>query len=189
VQLDAAGRAVAYDVLRDEWVTTRHPELGPQLYYFVELRVAVAHDVGTADPGFRVLLELNSSVLRARRRAADGDELVATVSSTAPASLTLVSIADDSARVLFPNEYVTDVRVGAEALEVPTAEWRARGLRLRPELPAGVEARRELVLAVATRDGAPFRGGTVLELQRWLASIPLERRALSYAVVEVRREP
>lgn len=188
VQLDAGGRAVGYDVLRDEWVTTKHPELGPQLYYLVALRVAVARDVGVADAGFRVSLTVNNDVLRARSRPTDGDELVATVSASERAAVTLISIADDSARVLFPNDYVPMVTVDSAPSELPAAEWRARGLRLRPALPTGTDERRELLLAVATRSGvAPFRGGTVLELQRWLASIRLDKRALSYAVVNVRR--
>ncbi|MFN8581795.1 MAG: hypothetical protein U0163_12565 [Gemmatimonadaceae bacterium] len=33
VQLDARGRVVDYRVLDEEWVTTKHPELGPQVYF------------------------------------------------------------------------------------------------------------------------------------------------------------
>ncbi|MFN8570970.1 MAG: DUF4384 domain-containing protein [Gemmatimonadaceae bacterium] len=190
VQLDARGRVVDYVILDEEWITTRHPELGSQVYLRLRLRASVAHEIGNPDPAFRITLSLNTTVLEVRsRRPADNDELVATVSTNRDAELTLLILADDSVTVLFPNEYVsrTALKAGVEAT-FPTDEWRRSGLRLRATLPEGREARRELVLAIATRGPvSPFVGATALALQRWLSAIPMEQRTMASAVVDVRR--
>lgn len=190
VQLDARGRVVDYQVLDEEWVTSRHPELGAQVYFRVRVRAAVAREVGDADASFRVSIVLNSPALVVRSaRATENDEMILSVTSSHDAALTLVSVADDSVTVLFPNEYVTEALVRAgEPITLPTDEWRRRGLRLRAYLPEGRSSRREVVMAIAVRGSTPsFRGMSVLELQRWLVAIPLGQRAVASAIVEVRR--
>ncbi len=190
VQLDARGRVVDYAVLDEEWVTSRHPEIGAQMYLRIRVRAAVAQELGQPDAAFHLTISLNAPSLAVRsERPSENDEMIVTVSSTSDATLTLVSIADDSVLVLFPNRYVTPTTIRAgEATLFPAAEWRNRGLRLRASLPAGRSARREVVMAIAVKgETSPFRGETTLELQRWLVGIPLEARAIATAVVEVRR--
>lgn len=192
VQLDVRGRVVDYDVLQEDWVSTRHPELGAQVYLRVMVRATVAHEVGEADAAFRLDLSLNAPTLLVRSsRPAENDEMIVTVSSTRDALLTLVSITDDSVTVLFPNTYVSEASLRAgEATSFPAADWRERGLRLRASLPPGGASHREVIMAVAVRRSAqPFNGTTTLDLQRWLVGIPLERRAIATTVVDVRRAP
>lgn len=190
VQLDARGRVVDYAVLAEEWVTTQHPELGSQVYLRLRILASVAREIGERDAAFGVTLTLNASILEVRStRAAENDELVATVTATRDAELTLVLLADDSVTVLFPNEYVsrTALLSGVPGI-FPSDEWRRSGLRLRAVLPDGRSSRRELVLAIATRlPVAPLTGRTAMDLQRWLASIPLDQRAMASAVIDVRR--
>jgi hypothetical protein len=191
VQLEARGRVVDYEVLEEDWVNTRHPELGAQLYLRVRVRAAVAHEVGQSDATFRLSISVNAPSLKVRsQRPAENDEMIVTATSSNEAALTLVSIADDSVVVLFPNSYITQtpVRAGQPTL-FPSPDWRERGLRLRASLPAGRSMRREVVMAIAVRGEAiPFSGQTTMELQRWLVGIPLERRAIATAVVDVRRQ-
>lgn len=191
VQLDAAGRATDYRVLEEHWVPTTHPALGAQLYYEVRALVFVERERGAADAGFHVSVSLNEGLFHVRGQLpGDNGEVVATVTSTRDAYLTVLSIADDSVTVLFPNRYEPTLRAGAgAALEVPSRSWREQGLRLRASLPAGREARRELIAVVATRSAIPYpsTATSMLDLQRWLVHIPLDQRAVAFAAFEVRR--
>lgn len=192
IQLDAAGRATNYEVIDEGWVTTRHPELGEQVYLRLVLRATIATELTAPDESFRLEAWATPTLLRVRSRdAARNDELVVHVSATHDAHLTVFTVQDDSATRVFPNSYVRTVSaVANDTVQVPAEEWRTRGLRLRAELPVGVDERRDLVVVVATRDPAPsYEGRTVMDLQRWLLTIPVERRAVKWVAVEVRREP
>jgi hypothetical protein len=192
VQLDAAGRAVDYRVLDEEWVTTRHPELGSQVYLRLTVLATLARESGNSDPAFHAGVTVEQAVYHDRGGPASrNDEVVARLTATRDASITLIGIADDSATVLAPNEYVGAPRVAAgDSVEFPPREWRERGLRLRVTLPRGRDARRELFMVVATKSPVrpPFKSATVLELQRWLVTLPLEQRAIGFAAYEVRRQ-
>ncbi|MEO6444893.1 MAG: hypothetical protein ABIZ91_06590, partial [Gemmatimonadaceae bacterium] len=97
---------------------------------------------------------------------------------------------EDSAERLFPNAYVQQVALSAgQRTEIPDPEWRARGVRLRASLPKGRDARRELIMVVATRTPVPPPPATslsVMEVQRWLVSIPAGARAVGFASYEAR---
>lgn len=191
VQLDAAGRATAYDVVDEGWVTTRHPELGEQVYLRVVVRATIATELQPADDSFQLDAWASSAVLRVRGRdAAGNDELVLSVRATKDAHLAVFSLDGDSAAMVFPNRYVRDIPVAElDSVAVPAPEWRARGLRLRAELPPGVDERRELVVVVAGRDPLPpYNGSTVMDFQRWVLTIPTDRRAMKWVVVETKRQ-
>jgi len=193
VWLDAAARAVDYRVQHEAWETRRAPDGEAQLYLRLQLRAVVAREVGTPDASFGVELSLNADRFAVRPGGvAAADEIIATVRTTAPAYLTLFAIADDSAQRLFPNEYLREIAVqGSAATQLPDPEWRARGLHLRPTLPAGRATRRELLLVVATRTAVPPPAATLslLELQRWLVRIPLGTRALAVAHYDAHTTP
>ena len=179
------------------------PGPGGELRFEVRLLATVARDVGAPDPAFRVEATLNDALFFVEGAEPAGNaEVVVTASATRDAWLTVLAIADDSVQVLFPNALVGEVRASAGApVEVPDAGWRSQGLRLRATLPAGRSRRREVVAVVATRDpvpppapgrttndaGAADPSISLLELQRWLVSIPADRRAVSFAAFEVRR--
>jgi hypothetical protein len=79
------------------------------------------------------------------------------------------------------------------SVEFPSADWRAQGVHLRAQLPDGRERRRELIAVVVTRGHVPpptpadGEHLTPLDLQRWLAAIPVEQRGVAFAAYEVRR--
>ena len=196
ILLDAAARATDYRVDDEAWETLRPAEGEAQLYLRLRLTATVEREVGDPDPAFTADLSLNAARFELRGRATvagpGGDELIATVRTSHPAHLTLFVIIDDSAERLFPNEYLPAIVArAAEAMELPDPEWRERGLHLRPSLPAGRASRREILMLVATRQAPPRppQRATVVELQRWLLSIPRPTRTIAFAPYEtVRRE-
>lgn len=196
ILLDAAARATDYRVEEEGWETLRPAGGEPQLYLRLRLTATVERESGEPDPTFSAELSLNATrfELPASRGAGDGprEELIATVRTSHAAYLTLFALADDSAERLFPNEYLPSVESRATvAAELPDPEWRERGLHLRPSLPAGRPSRRELLMLVATRTPPPRppQRASVVELQRWLLSIPRSTRTIAFTPYEtVRRE-
>lgn len=196
VLLDAAARATDYRVDEEGWETLRPAGGDSQLYLRLRLTATIEREAGDPDPAFTAELSVNATRFEVARGAHDAaaprDELIATVRTTRPAHLTLFAIADDSAERLFPNDYLPVVHAGADvAVQLPDPDWRERGLHLRPSLPPGRDARRELLMLVATREPPPRPPprATVMELQRWLLSIPRSSRTLAFAPYEtVRRE-
>lgn len=200
VQLDAAGRATNYRVLDERFVTERHPSLGAQLYFELRALVTVARETGAIDPGFTVAVSLNDALFFDSGGSLEGnDELVATITTSQDAWLTVFDVMGDSAELLLPNVIMTDARVMAgRAVELPSREWRDRGVHFRASLPPQDNARRELLVVVATRspvsfptetatDAATPRPISLMAIQRWLVTIPLEQRAIAFAAYEVRR--
>ena len=191
VQLDAAARAVDYRLVDDGFVSVRHPELGAQLYYRARLLVSVERERGAPDPSFTADAELDARVYTARGSTpAEGDEIRAVVRVSRPAFLSVFVVTDDSAERVIPNDYVRELRAGAgKAVDVPPAEWRARGMRFRAALAPGRDRSRSLFMVVATLDAVPPppTPATVLEVQRWLVRIAADRRALAFAPFETVR--
>jgi len=190
IALDAAARAVDYQVTSESW-ETRRLDGASQLYLHVTLRAVIERERGTPDASFTVEVSLNAPRYEVRGDAASrNDELTATVRTTRAAHLHLFTLAGDSVQRLFPNAYLPDVPVDSgSTAELPDPDWRERGLRLRAALPAGVDERRELLLVVATRPAVapPPVSLSLMELQRWLVRIPLQDRAVGYALYDVRR--
>jgi hypothetical protein len=129
------------------------------------------------------------------------DELIATITASRTAWITVFGVTGDSAQVLLPNAYMTDHRViGGTAVELPSREWRDRGVHFRASLPPQEKARRELLVIVATQSPVPFPVSShgadagltpsfpLLAIQRWLVTIPLDQRAIAFAPYEVRRK-
>ncbi len=201
VQLDAAGRAVDYRVLDERFTNERHPSLGSQLYFELRALVTVAREHGATDPGFTVSVSLNDALFfDAGGTVAKNDELIATITASRDSWLTVFTITGDSAQLLLPNALMTDHRVRAgTATELPSRDWRDRGVHFRASLSPDERARRELIVVVATRTPVSFpaptsadAGGTapfpLIAIQRWLVTIPLDQRAIAFVPYEVRRK-
>ena len=200
VQLDAAGRATDYRVLDERFVNERHSALGAQVYYELRALVTVARETGTVDPGFTVDVTLNDALFFDAGGNLEGnDELIATITSSQDSWLTVFGITGDSAQLLLPNAIMTDGHAAARrSIELPSREWRDRGVHFRASLPPQEQMRREMVVVIATRrpivfsaesqpDGAPPRPISLMAIQRWLVTIPLDQRAIGFAAYEVRR--
>jgi hypothetical protein len=200
VQLDAAGRATDYRVIDDRFVTERHAALGAQVYYELRALVMVAREVGATDPGFSVAVTLNDALFFDSGAGLDGnDELVATIMPSRDAWLTVFDVTGDSAQLLLPNALMSETRaLGGRPFELPSREWRDRGVHFRASLSPQEAARRELLMVVATHDRVVFPTEkstdatappaiSLMAIQRWLVTIPLEHRAIAFAAYEVRR--
>ena len=200
VQLDAAGRATDYRVIDDRFVTERHAALGAQVYYELRALVTVAPEAGAPDPGFSVAVALNDALFFDTGAGLEGnDELIATITPSRDAWLTVFDVTGDSAQLLLPNAVMSDTRApGGRPFELPSREWRDRGVHFRASLPPQESARRELLVVVATRDRIAFPTEkpsdaaaaspiSLMAIQRWLVTIPLEQRAIAFAMYEVRR--
>jgi hypothetical protein len=200
IQLDASGRATNYRVLDERYVTERHAALGPQVYYELSALVTVEREIGALDPGFTVQATLNDALFFDAGGSLEGnDEVVATISTSRDAWLTVFSVTGDSAELLMPNAVMGDARMRAGTpAELPSREWRERGVHFRAVLPPQAKARHELLVIVATRSPVSFpveqsTDGTakpisLMSIQRWLVTIPLEQRAMTFAAYEVRRK-
>jgi len=202
VQLDAAGRATDYRILDERFVSERHAKLGTQLYFELRALVTVAAERGAVDPAFAVAVTLNDALFFDSGGSVEGnDELIATITSTEPASLTVFGISGDSAQVLLPNALMPAHRTTAgRSMELPSREWRDRGVHFRAALGPQEKARRELLMVVATRspvvfpvpsspaDPAAAPSFSLMAIQRWLVTIPLDQRAVAFAAYEVRRK-
>lgn len=193
VRLDAEGHVVAWTLERGRWSTSKRRRGESEIVYDASVRVTVARDAGRADESFRLSMRGGAERLLVRGTdLAANDEVVLTLSSTRSAWITVVAISGDSVTRLVPNQLMREARVtaGAES-QWPTTEWRDRGLHFRVSLPRGVDARAEVLAAVATLDDAPWpaEGGVVAltEFNRWLVSIPSARRAVAQRTVMVER--
>jgi hypothetical protein len=201
VQLDAAGRATDYRVLDERFVSERHPSLGAQLYVELRALVSVALETGRSDPAFTLTAALNDALFfDDGGRVEANDEVIATITSSRDAWLTVFSVTGDSAQLLLPNALMTDrrVRAGVSA-ELPSRAWRDRGVHFRASLSPREHSRRELLVIVATRSPVTFTPTrapppgvaaatfSLMDMQRWLVRIPLEDRAIAFAAYEVRR--
>ena len=201
VQLDAAGRATDYRVVDDRFVTERHPALGAQVYYELRALVTVAREIGAVDPGFTLGVSLNDALFFDAGGSVEGnDEMIATITASRDAWLTVFDVTGDSAQLLLPNAVMTEHRVtGGRSTELPSHDWRDRGVHFRASLAIGEKARRELLVVVATQAPVTFPSGpaadagtsraiSLMEIQRWLVTIPLDQRAIAFAAYEVRRK-
>lgn len=201
VQLDAAGRATDYRVLDDRFVTERHAALGAQVYYELRALVTVAREIGSADPGFSVAVTLNDALFFDGGAGLEGnDELIVSITPSQDAWLTVFGVTGDSAQLLLPNALMSERRaLGGRPFELPSREWRDRGVHFRASLPPQETARRELLVVIATKSPVTFPTAKPLDagappaiplmaIQRWLVTIPLEQRAVAFAAYEVRKK-
>ncbi len=196
VRLDAEGHVVGWSIERGRWITEKRSRRESDLVYDATVRVLVARDAGRPDEGFRLAIRDGGAgrLLVKGSALAANDEVVLALSSTRDAHLTVVAMSGDSVSRLLPNQVLREAHLSAGAeTEWPSAEWRERGLHFRVSLPTGVQARTEVVAAIATldavtwarSDGAPI---SLAEFNRWLVAIPAARRAVAQRTVMLERE-
>ena len=200
VRTGAGGR-----VTREQLLTDRVEREDGQDVYRVGLQATVHPDTGQPDPAFGASLDVTDDdrVFVARSQPQESDELIATVSVTKDAHVTLFSITRDTLQVIWPNALVRDAFVPANAtVEFPSADWRSRGLHFRTEVPDDRDRITERMFLVATKSPILFEStpdmdvqagvlstveSDLLALNRWLVSIPLDQRTTATVTYDVRR--
>jgi hypothetical protein len=165
--------------------------------YHIRLQCDVKAETGAPDPGFAIEVVLNQRIFMPGRN----DEVVMTITSTRDAYVTVLGISNDTVTVLLPNELIADRKIQrGRALQFPSKDDQARGLRLRVELPAGSRRQAESIMVIATLDDVPLRFGERMEregtvatvrsvlpdLNRWLVRIPPDRRTSAVRAYEIR---
>jgi hypothetical protein len=200
VRTGASGRVVGYEMLEE-----RRPKRGGEIYQYVRIRAEVRPAAGQPDPGFSVSLRLTDEdqTFVARSQLEESDEVVAEIETSKSAHLTLFSVTPDTLEVIWPNSLSKDTFVeGGGVAQFPPQDLRARGVRLRAEVPEGRSQVTERLVAVATKQKVPFQevpgreitGGTLKTAQasvqafnRWLVGIPLGQRAVASVTYDVVR--
>lgn len=199
VRTDASGRVVDSEVLEGDLV-----EEDGTFFYRVRLRAVVQRERGRPDEGFEVDLSLNTEdgVYVDRGAPEESDQLIATIRTTEDAYLTMFSITPDTLRVVWPNAVSDDTFAPARTeVQFPPEDLRSSGaLRFRVQVPNGKEEVTNRLVVVATKSEASFRpvpdyelDGTTVStarasidaFNRWLVSIPLDRRAMATAAYDV----
>jgi len=157
-------------------VEQREPREPMRLYYYVEVRIEVQPESGAADPTFQVKLDLD------RRTYETGDELSAKIRATKDCYLTVLNItADDQVHLIMPTPSLPKnlLKRGA-VFQLPDPDLAE--LRVAP-LP-GHEQDEEFLVVIATLERMDLLLGeqfSLMDLSRWLASIPPEQRAQDQA--------
>jgi hypothetical protein len=200
VRTGASGRVLSSEVLDEQ-----RPERNGEVFQYVRIRATVEPTKGRPDPGFTVDLRLTDrdQTFVARSSLKESDEVIAEIDVTKDAYLTLFSVTPDTLRVIWPNALSRDTFVPAgTTVEFPPSSLRAQGLHLRVSMLEGQDRLTERIVAVATKQKAPFREvpeyqieegrltaaqASVEALNRWLVDIPLGQRAVASVTYEVVR--
>ncbi|HYV95938.1 MAG TPA: hypothetical protein VE967_00635 [Gemmatimonadaceae bacterium] len=198
ISVAAQGRVTDWRIARERWLAPA--SAGTPVAYELTIRVQVTAETGAADPAFHVQLEVSAQSLSVRSNDVTlNDELVARVTPTRDAFITLALVAGDSVFVLAPNALMRASRMAAATAELPPPDLRASGLHFRASLPPDVDERVEQLVVVATLDappalsagGDPERRDTTVpsltEFNRWLVGIPVNRRALATLPLALKR--
>lgn len=199
----SSGVVTQHTVLNERWEDP--PDGSVNRRYRVEIKALVRRDPSAGLTPFDLSVATTGARFTARPSVEQSDEVVLKVRSGADAWLTVFLVTDDSVEVLFPNQFVPNLRIAHDVpVEVPSVQQRrVMGLRLRAALPEGSASRSERITVVATRDPVRFAGPTVRDksdvyrvptirdtfdaLAKWLLAIPPNDRAVADVLYEVVR--
>ncbi len=189
----AYGHVVNEEVLEEGPVTfTNIPGKPPQLYYKMKIRAQVAIEQGESDPSFSLQVKTNKTIYR------ENETMTIDIKATRDCYVYVFNImANDSLVVLFPNLYMQNNRLKADS----TLHLMPEGLSLQVSLLPGMQRATELIYVVATKarykfapewsdEDEVFRSAATksfafIELPRWLANIPPDKRTDRVAAYEI----
>jgi hypothetical protein len=191
----AFGHVVREEVISEGAVTlTTVPGKPPQIYYQVKIRAQVAVEQGEPDPTFSLQVKTNKEIFR------ENEIMTIDIKATQDCYVYVFNVmANDSLLVLFPNLYMQDNRLKADS----TLHLMPAGLSLQVSLLPGMQRATELIYVVATKQRYKFapewreedealrstatKSFAFIELPRWLANIPPDKRTDRVVAYEVYR--
>lgn len=191
----AYGHIVREEILDESSVEyTNVPGRPPQVYYRVKIRAQVAVEQGELDPTFSLQVKANKDIFR------ENEIMTINIKATQDCYVYVFNImANDSLLVLFPNLYMQDNRLKADS----TLHLMPTGLSLQVSLLPGMNRATELIYVVASKQRYKFapewrdedkalrstatKSFAFIELPRWLANIPPDKRTDRVVVYEVYR--
>lgn len=191
----ACGRVVQEEILSEGPAT--FPTIAgqtPQVYYQVKIRAQVAMEQGAPDPAFRVHVKINNEIYR------ENDTMTIDLQATQNGFVYVFNIlVNDSLLGLFPNRYFQDNFLPGNT----SLHLMPEGFIFQVSLVPGMLHAQEFIYVVATKEcynfaptwrdeTQPLRtastpGFTFLELPRWLANIPPDKRTDRFVGYEVCR--
>jgi len=191
----AYGHVVQEEILFEGAVTLATiPGKPPQVYYKVKIRAQVEMEKGEPDPAFSLQVKTNKEVYK------ENETMTIDLQATEDCYVYVFNLlANDSLLVLFPNRYFPDNRLKADT----SLHLMPAGFSFQVDLLPGFQRAQELIYVVATKeryDFAPawrdrdevFRTTATpsfafVELPRWLANIPPDKRTDEVIHYEVYR--
>jgi hypothetical protein len=170
--------------------------LPPSLVYAVEMEMDVQCETGRPDPAFQIGLSLNKSSFTT------GEEMILSLTAAQDCYLTLVDFAsDDRVYILMPSPVLRDNFLpGRRTVEIPNPAQRSAGIHFRVAALPGERESTEVIQIIALKKKVDFIDGLETEngfgmipnltaagtrLARWLASIPIEDRAETQAIIRI----
>ena len=173
-----------------------NPGQPPVILLRITMDARVVQMSGYHDPSFEVDLKLNRTAFQS------GDEVILEVSASKKCYITILNLAaNDSVYMLLPNRIQTDNLIDANTpVEIPSAEDRSAGFHIRVATLPHHQRDTEIIKVIATKEkiwiwdeidvsrgfgsiGTPKMAAT--RLARWLAQIPLSKRAEATAMYSV----
>jgi hypothetical protein len=194
------GRILDQRISKEELDAVTTADIEGQQKYTVVMDVEVLKEEGKPDPGFTLQLSLNKEIFYASSLNAESDEVLATILPSQDCYVTLLSVSDDTVRVLFPNEFAKQNKIAANRnFEFPPEELRTAGVHLRVQLPPAQKHAAEMLVAIATKkpmvfttgrkeglfNTIPTYVGAYKMLTRWLVQIPPEERTEASVTFEI----
>ncbi|MDZ7292451.1 MAG: DUF4384 domain-containing protein [candidate division KSB1 bacterium] len=191
----AYGHVVREEVLEEGPVTFANvPGKPPQLQYRVKIRAQVAVEQSEPDPTFSLQVKTNKDIYR------ENELMTINIKATQDCYVYVFNVmANDSLVVLFPNLYMQDNRLKADS----SLHLMPVGLSLQVSLLPGMQRATELIYVVATKQRYKFapewrdedealrstatKSFAFIELPRWLANIPPDKRTDRVVAYEVYR--
>jgi len=181
----------------------------PVPLYRVTLRARVAQNKSQSDPTFSTYLRLNNATFL------DGEEMILSITPTQDCYVTVFNILSDHTVLILDTSQgdTLPAVLGNKTSSIPSESERQSGKHFRVALPEGRTEDVESVLIIATKDYVPFLSGkaeesgldmavtgrkevlavlptyqsALEEINCWLVSIPLEKRAFDiqeYKIIE-----
>lgn len=170
----------------------------PVLMYKVTLKAKVAKEEYALDPKFKLSVQLNNLSFREK------EEMIIKIKSSKDAYITVFNIlSNDTVIILFPNQFMKNNFLNADKVyEIPSREWREKGIHFRTGLPSGMDKVSEMIMVIGTKENIPFQPKELREwgtgvlptyqdaitaVNRWLVSIPLNKRTSECVVYQIQR--
>jgi hypothetical protein len=159
----------------------------------------VIKEKGKPDPGFKLSVKLNDVSFK------EGEEMIISLRSTQDAYVTIFNVlANNTVVVLFPNQRMKENFIEAKKrYDVPSKKWRKQGIHFRVGLSPDTNKAEEMILVIATKENIPFQAKELKEgsfnilptyqdavttLNRWLLSIPLDKRTSEFLTYQIIRK-
>jgi hypothetical protein len=174
--------------------------------YIARLNAKVVEEEGTADPGFKVNINMPRDVYYSRSDVLSGNDAIEfEITATKDCYIYLFNImSSDSVQLVLPNEYISnnfyDARKDEQEFEKLINHF---GMKFNVYLPEGKSMANEAFLVIALKDKVDFKSdnfhqdglsiiptyrAAMTDIMSWLIQIPADMRTEAFRSFEIRRK-